>query len=120
MWARYEREARQARARLDARWIRLPYPADMCSPKLPPAGMPVLILGWAEVFERWSHDFDHGIYRRVEVIRRGAWWASIDHFVIERSSANDDVSIQIIAWQPVPSDADRWIAATQLPEKVYV
>jgi hypothetical protein len=92
----------------------------MCSPKLPPAGMPVLILGWAEVFERWSHDFDHGIYRRVEVIRRGAWWSSIDHFAIEHSSPNDDVSIEIVAWQPVPSDADRWIAATQLPEKVYV
>lgn len=109
--ARQARAQRQARARLDAGWRRLPARFDPISPLLPPSGQQVLLRGFVEVHTgEWIGDIPQ--YRSIEVIRQGSWWGSIDSFVFAQDIGRPAT---ITAWQPLPPDADRWERATPAP-----
>lgn len=116
MWARLRREQARARAALDARWVRLPRQFNPDSPKLPYPGRRVLLLGWVEVFHSWPYFAENPTFRPVEVIRVGEWWSSIESFT-NIQHLDGDHTMYVTAWQPLPPDAERWVAATPVQKE---
>lgn len=113
---RNERTLRRERAELDARWIYLPERFNPDSRLLPPAGMPVLILGWTEVFAGWLPFAEQPSFRPVQVIRRASWWSSVEAFCpVPGDDAAEGIADRVVAWQPLPADWERWVALTPLP-----
>jgi hypothetical protein len=109
--ARNRRALRRKRAALDARWRHLSPHFNPDSPRLPPMGKTVLLLGWCEVFDEWPSWAAYPRYRRVEVIRRGCWTTYESFWLLDEDKGDDDPGMHVAAWQ-------FWVELTQIAKEV--
>lgn len=114
---RNARTLRREWAELDAKWIYLPDRFNPVSRLLPPAGMPVLVLGYTEVAVGWLPFAEQPTFRPVRLVRRASWWSSVEAFCPLPGDEAAGIVDRVVAWQHLPADWERWVERTPLRQR---